>query len=139
MIKQYRDGLELNSKGESFTLGNEALIEVFYTDSGQKRYFATLLGRPFSAHGYTVEEAVEEAKIKRDGQRKLSEEEKSKLRADGYKFSVLEFRRITGACNAGIDDWLKKRGLDRSVKMTIDELRTAGASDWAESLKQALI
>lgn len=136
----YRDGLESWTEGEVFTTPAGEVVEVLYTkpEGGKKLYFVELPGAPACAHGDSLEEAIEEAKAKQYESAPLTEEEKQKYRAEGFKFSVPLFKRITRACSAGVRDWLEERGLDTSVKMTLPEFRKAGGGQWADALEEAL-
>jgi len=137
----YRDGIEMWTEGEVFEAPGGEVIEVLYTKQvgGRKVFFAELQGEPACAHGETVEEAIEEALLKRDGSKPLTEEEKKKYSAENFKFSPSLFKRITGACNAGVNAWLEERGLDRSVKMTIQEFKDAGGGAWAKKLESMVM
>ena len=136
----YRDGVEMWTEGVFFTSPGGETVEVLYLakDGEDKSYFVELSGRPACAHGKTVEEAIDAAREKREGTKPLSDEEKERYKAKNYKFSVSLFRRITGACPHGTREWLSKRGLKATTTMTIEEFRTAGGGQWADTLEKAL-
>ena len=134
----YRDGLQLWTKGEVFTGPDGEVVEVLYDEQDEKMFFVELPGIPACAHGTTVEEAIDEAREKQEGTKPLSEEEKEQYATENFKFTVRLFRRITKACNAGIDQWLKERDLDRTVQMTLKEFRKAGGGQWADLLEQRI-
>ena len=134
----YRDGLEAWTEGDIFTAPGGEVIEVLFTEEagGEKLFFAELPGVPACAHGDTIEEAIEEAKEKRGEIEPLTDEEKEKYRAEDFKFSVRLFRKLTRACRAGCDEWLKQRGLDHSATMTLADFRSAGGGHWADVLEE---
>jgi len=138
MKKAYRDGIDLFTKGEVFESPGGEIIEVLYTENGEKRFFVELQGEPACAHGVTIEEAIEDAVEKRDGEKPISQEEKEKYKSEDFKFSVRLFRKLTRACRSGCEDWLKERGLDFTAKMTIREFREKGGGFWAEKLEDAI-
>jgi hypothetical protein len=134
----YRDGIALFTEGEAVEGPNGEIIEILYNKQGKKSFFVELPGIPACAHGETIEEAIEDAIEKRDGEKPITDEEKQKYQAKDFKFSVRIFRKLTRACRSGVDEWLKQRGLDHSVKMTLEELRQAGGGPWAEKLENAV-
>lgn len=136
--KAYRDGIEMYTRGETFTAPNGEIVEVLYDKADKKSYFVELTGAPACAHGSTVEEAIEEAKWKLKKDEPLTEDEKKEYRDPEFKFSVPIFRRITKACQFGIDEWLEERNLDKSVRMTLKELRAAGGAQWADTLAKEI-
>ena len=136
----YRDGLKAWTNGEVFTAPGGEIVEVLYTEreGGKKLYFVELPGIPTCAHGNTIEEAIDEARAKREENTPLTAEQKKEYAAENFKFSVSLFRRLTKACNAGINQWLEEQGLDRTVTMTIAEFRKAGGGQWADTLENSL-
>lgn len=136
----YRDELQLWSNGEIFTAPGGEVVEVLYSQQtgGEKSYFVELPGIPACAHGSTIEEAINDAREKRQDLTPLSDAEKLEYRAENYKFSVALFRRLTRACRHGISLWLSSRGLDKSVTMTLGEFRRAGGGVWADKLESSI-
>lgn len=136
----YRDGLDLWTEGESFTAPGGEIVEVLYDakTGGKKSYFVELPGIPACAHGSTIEDAINDAREKRKDLTPLTEEEKKEYRAENFRFSVELFRRITKACQTGIQLWLDERGLDKTVTMTLREFREAGGGVWADALENKL-
>lgn len=136
----YRDGVDAWTENEVFEGPGGEIIEVLYKErtGGKKLFFVELQGIPACAHGDTIEEAIEDAREKRDGTKPLTEEEKKRYQSDNFKFSVRLFRKLTRACRAGCDDWLSERGLDSSTKMTLREFRKAGGGIWADKLEEVL-
>lgn len=134
----YRDGLLLYTEGEVID-HKDAIIEVLFTEKsgGKTIYFAEIKGNPLCAHGDSIEHAIEEALFK-DVTKSVTPAEKKKYRGASYKFSVALFRRLTGACRTGIDNWLRQKGLDSSVKMTLAQFRKAGGQEWADKLEEAI-
>lgn len=134
----FRDGVWMHTRGEVFEAPGGEIVEVLYDDDGQKVFFVELQGAPACAHGDTVEDAILAAREKRGEKIELSDEEKQKYNAEDYKFSVSLFRRLTRACDRGTKAWLKNRGLNLDVKMTIKEFRKHGDGGWADELENAL-
>lgn len=134
----YRDGLDAWTDGEVFTAPGGEVIEVLYRDDGTRFYFAELPGTPACAHGDTVDEAIEDAREKRGETEPLTDEQKSEYQAENYRFTVRLFRKLTRACKSGCDEWLKQRGLERTVTMTIKEFREAGGGHWADVLEKKI-
>lgn len=136
----YRDGVAMWTEGEVLTAPDGEIVEILYPEETTDKvcYFVELPGVPACAHGDTLQEAIDAAREKRDGQKPLTEEEKKKYRVENFKFSVALFRRITGACNAGIRSWLKERNLDSSLTMTLKEFKEAGGGEWANKLESKL-
>ena len=134
----YRDGLDAFTCGEVIET-EKAIVEILYKDktTDKKLYFAEIKGTTLCAHGYTVEDAIEEAYFK-DKNYKISEEEKQKYREPDFRFTVGQFRRLTGACKAGINEWLESRNLDWSIKMSVAEFEKAGGGQWVEELRTAI-
>ena len=140
-VPAFRDGVEMWTEHEVFTGPGGEVVEVLYDqeEGGTKSFFVELVGIPACAHGGTVEEAIDEARAKREDLTPLTDEEKKNYRAENFKFSVSLFRRITRACPHGTRAWLKQRGLKTNVQMTLAEFRAAGGGQWADTLEQRLM
>ena len=139
-LPAYRDGVEMWTEGEVFTAPGGEVIEILYSAErgGEKAYFAELPGIPACGHGDSVEEAINEARAKREDLTPLTDEEKATYNAENYRFSVSLFRRLTRACRHGTQRWLKERGLAGAVTMTLAEFRKAGGGQWADALERSL-
>lgn len=136
----FRDGVEMWTEGDTFTAPGGEIVEVLYEKKtgGEKSYFVELPGIPTCAHGDSVTEAIDAAREKQAESKPLTDEDKEKYRAENFKFSVSLFIRITKACRSGAKAWLKERGLDSSVTMTLKDFRKAGGGQWADELARRI-
>lgn len=139
MIKRreaYRDGLLFYSESEVFKNKN-AIVEVLYTNDNKKIYFVEIIGTTLCAHGYTIDEAIENA-LDKNILSSVSKNEKLIYQNPNFKFNVLLFRRLTKACKTGINEWLSQRGLSKDIEMTLAEFEKNGGGYWADLLKKAI-
>ena len=136
----YRDGVKMWTEGEVFTAPGGEIVEILYTKElgGERKYFAELTGIPACAHGDSIEEAIADARSKREDLTPLTDAERAEYTAENFRFSVSLLRRITRACRSGTQAWLKERGLGSDVTMTIKEFREAGGGQWADELESRL-
>lgn len=137
-IEAFRDGVLHYTEGEIIETP-EAIVEVLFETktSKEKIYFAEIKETVLCAHGSSIEDAIEEARFK-GGIRSVTETEMKQYREPDYKFSVGVFRRLTGACKVGIDNWLKQKRLPSNIRMTLAEFKAADTSGWASQLERAL-
>ena len=91
-----------------------------------------------TAHGNTVEQAIADAAFKAT-EAANRDELIAGVKARGV-VTRDEFRKITGACDSGLAEGLRQRGLDPHLaEMTLDQARQVGAGgDYAEVLFAAL-
>lgn len=135
--KFYRDGVEEQITGpvRVHRTSDGHVIESYKTADGKRRYFATLGGTHWCAHGNSIAEAVADAIFKDPAQRPTREALVREINADGKsrKITLSEFRIITGACLTGCHDALKRSGKDGSP-MTAKDIRDVISKDWGGKL-----
>lgn len=113
----FRDGLEELAQGPLLvsTTREGHKVESYKVD-GTNRFFVTLAGSHYCAHGNTLAEAIADALWKDEKRRPSLEAVKEDIRKDGKsrKVTLQEFRILTGACQTGCRVALKQAGLDGS-------------------------
>ena len=131
--KFYRDGLEEEITGliKITKTSDGHVIESYKLANGKRRYFATLAGTHWCAHGYSVAGAVADAIWKDPSRRPSLDSLKAEIRKFGKerKITLNEFRVLTGACLAGCRDALNKSGKDESP-LTAAEIRDHISKEW---------
>ncbi len=139
--KFYRDSLEEEITGRirvSVTSQGHT-IENYRLASGGRRFFATLAGTHWSAHGDTIADAVADA-IFKDPLQRPSLDALVKLIQDAgrsRKITLSEFRMLTGACLTGCLEALKRSGRDSSP-MKAEEIRDHVSVEWGNKLLRIL-
>lgn len=135
--KFYRDGLEEEVTGPIRVLHTSEghVIESYKLSNGKRRFFATLAGTHWCAHGNTIAEAVADAIFKDPAQRPTREALVREINAVGKsrKITLTEFRVLTGACSVGCQEALKRAGRDGSP-MTAKDIRDVVSRDWGQKL-----
>jgi hypothetical protein len=135
--KFYRDGLEEKIIGEVSTkvTSDGHTIETYTLSNGKKRYFATISGSHWCAHGDTIASAIADALWKDPERRPSAESLIASIKGDGRarKIALHEFRLITGACLTGCRDALARAGKDESP-MTADDIRNMVSREWGDKL-----
>jgi hypothetical protein len=139
--KFYRDGIEEliigNIKVKVTPEGHT--VEIYKTADGKTRFFATLAGTHWSAHGNSIAEAIADGlwkdPIRRPSMQSLVESVKKEGRS--HKFTLNEFRLLTGACLTGCRSALEKLGRDDSP-MTALDIRDVVSQDWGDKLLSVL-
>jgi hypothetical protein len=135
--KLYRDGLQEIIKGPiriSITSDGH-VVEHYKLADGTRRFFATLAGTHWCAHGDTIANAIADA-IWKDPTRRPSIEalvESIKSEGKAHKFTLNEFRHLTGACLVGCRTALSQAGKDESP-MTAKEICDSVSIDWGNKL-----
>lgn len=113
----FRDGLEEKAEGPPLvsTTREGHKVESYKVD-GSSRFFVTLVGSHYCAHGDTLAEAIADALWKDEKRRPSLEAVKEEIRKEGKsrKITLQEFRILTGACETGCRVALKQAGLDSS-------------------------
>lgn len=139
--KFFRDGLEELITGpiRVSTTSDGHVVERYQLASGEKRYFATLSGTHWCAHGSTIAQAVADAIWKDPTRRPSMESLASEIKSDGVtrKITLNEFRLLTGACLTGCRAALKGVGKDESP-LTAKEIRDTISRDWGDKLISVL-
>lgn len=135
----YRDGIteasEVPIKVSRTRAGHT--IERYVVD-GEKRYFVTLAGSHYCAHGNTIAEAVASAIWKDPAKRPSLEKLKKEINdaGPGRKITLQEFRVLTGACEYGCKQALKQAGLS-GQPMTPKQIQKY-FPDWGSKLLSIL-
>jgi hypothetical protein len=119
LVKQtiFRDGLEEKADGPLIVSSTrEGHCVESYQVSGTERFFVTLAGTHYCAHGHTLAEAIADAVWKDEKRKPSLEAVKEEIRKEGKarKITLQEFRLLTGACLTGCQIALKQAGLDGS-------------------------
>ena len=84
---------------------------------GKEKEFYLVTDGKFHAHGDTLKEATDDLHFK-----VISEKlKKEPIKADTM-ISKAYYRIITGACTAGVNDWVEKNGLGGKTEIRADEL-----------------
>lgn len=135
----FRDGLEERIDGPPIisTTREGHNVESYCVD-GVERFFVTLVGSHYCAHGNTLAEAIADAIWKDEKKRPSLEAVKESIRDDGKnrKISLQEFRILTGACQVGCQVALKQAGLDGSPMCATDIKKHF--PDWGAKLLEIL-
>lgn len=134
----YRDGLQQTidpDYGIRATKTRDGHTVERYRVDGVTKYFVTLAGSPYCAHGSTLAEAIADAKWKDPKQRPSLEQVKATVLRRGRKgkISLPEFRVLTGACKEGCMAALNRAGLEPRP-MTADDIRSKVSLDWGNKL-----
>ena len=135
----FRDGLEevADSPPQVSTTRQGHTVEA-YSVQGKPRFFVTLVGSHYCAHGETLAEAIADATWKDEKLRPSLEAVKEDIRKDGRlrKITLQEFRILTGACQAGCKAALRQAGLDGSPMVIKDIVKHF--PDWGGKLASVL-
>lgn len=139
--KIFRDGLEENIQGpiKVIQTSDGHIVESYKLTNGKRRYFATLAGTHWCAHGDTIAQAVADALWKDETKRPSMEYLKAEIQEAGKerKISLNEFRLLTGACAVGCREALKQAGRDETP-LTAFEIRDYISRDWGNKLISVL-
>lgn len=139
--KIYRDSLEevITGKILVLTTSDGHVIEKYKLASGKKRFFATIAGSHWCAHGDSIASAVADALWKDPSKRPSMQALKDSIKKEGigHKFTLNEFRLLTGACLVGCRDALKRSGRDDSP-MIASDIRDIVSRDWGNKLISVL-
>ena len=139
--KFYHDGLEEEISGpiRVHITPDGHTIESYKDAKGNKRFFATLSGTHWCAHGTSIASAVADAIWKDPAKRPSIDALKAEIRDAGKKRKITlnEFRVLTGACLVGCKDALEKAGKDETP-LTAFEIRDHVSKDWGGKLLSVL-
>lgn len=135
----FRDGFTEKAEGPpvvSSTLEGHRV--EFYRVDGADRFFVTIAGSHYCAHGNTLAEAIADAIWKDPKKRPSLEAVKESIRNEGKdrKITLQEFRILTGACQAGCQTALKQAGLNGSPMPAKDIKKYF--PEWGEKLVSIL-
>ena len=122
----YRDGLEEVTDGPVIVSSTREghRVESYKVEGNKKRFFVTLAGSHYCAHGNTLAEAIADAIWKDEKRRPSLDAVKQEIQNAGEsrKITLQEFRTLTGACKTGCEIALKRAGLDGSP-MSVDKIK----------------
>ena|ERR1035437_975888 len=139
--KLYKDGIEESVVGPIKVVHTREghTIEKYTLSNGKKRFFATLAGSHWCAHGSTIAEAVADAIWKDPDKRPSRESLVNSIRDEGHtrKITLIEFCLLTGACITGCRDAAEKEGMECSP-ITAHEIRDKISKEWGEKLLSLL-
>lgn len=139
--KIYRDGLEEIFIGviKVHTTQEGHIIESYRLSNGKRRFFATLAGTHWCAHGNTIAQAVADALWKDPANRPSREAIVDEIKKAGKKRKITlnEFREITGACLEGCRAALATSGV-KEEPMTAFDVRDKVSKEWGNQLISAL-
>ena len=141
MTTIYRDGIEEKILGriKVSETSDGHIVERYKLENGKMRYFATLSGTHWCAHGDSAAEAIADAIWKDPEQRPSIEALAQAIRADGpsRKITFQEFRHLTGACKVGCEEALRRAGRDHTP-LTAQEIRDHVSREWGDKLIEIL-
>jgi ribosomal protein L5 len=139
--KFYRDGLEekINGPVRVTTTSDGHVVESYKLSNGKRRFFATLAGSHWCAHGDSVATAIADAIWKNPQKRPSMESLVVSIKNDGTdrKITLNEFRALTGACLTGCRSALVSAGKDESP-LTAKEIRDVISMEWGNKLISVL-
>ena len=138
-MKLFRDGLEEIIDGPpNVSVTHDGHTVEAYKVGGKPRFFVTLAGEHWCAHGSTIAEAVADAIWKDPKRRPSLDAVKSEIQAAGRdrKITLREFQILTGACAEGCRVALDRAKLDGSP-MTENEIEKH-FPQWGQALKRVL-
>jgi hypothetical protein len=139
--KFYRDGVEEIIFGpiRIHITSDGHVVESYKTEKGKRRYFATLSGTHWCAHGDSIASAVSDAIWKDPAKRPSLNALKAEIRDSGKKRKITlnEFRVLTGACLTGCRTALERAGRDETP-LTAFEIREHVSKDWGDKLLSVL-
>lgn len=135
--KFYRDGLEEDIAGpiKVITTSDGHIVETYRLSDGKQRFFATLAGSHWCAHGETIAAAIADALWKDPSRRPSMESLMESIKTEGrtHKFTLNEFRTLTGACLAGCRSAISAAKRDESP-MTAEDIRDIISFEWGNKL-----
>jgi hypothetical protein len=137
----YRDGLEENidSGGIKVAITREGHVVEKYRVGGRVRFFATLAGTHYCAHGDTAAAAIADALWKDPERRPSAAALVAEIRESGRlrKITLQEFRLLTGACSEGCRVAIARANVSGTA-MTAFDIRDKISRDWGNKLLDIL-
>ena len=135
--KIFRDGVWEDIKGRIrvHTTSDGHVVESYRLKSGERRFFATIAGTTFCAHGDSVAAAISDALWKDEKRRPSLEDLKASIQKEGteHKFTLGEFRLLTGACLTGCRTALIQ-AKQKEKPMAAFEIRDKISKEWGNKL-----
>ena len=136
----YQDGIDEEIVGpiKDHVTSDGHTIRSYRLANGTRQFFATLSGTHWSAHGRSVAEAVADALWKDPARRPSMQALIESVKGDrNHKFTLNEFRLLTGACLTGCRSALIRAKRDESP-MTAIEIRDVVSKEWGNKLLSVL-
>ena len=136
----YRDGIEEPLDGPiSVRTTRDGHVVESYSSNGVPRFFATLAGSHFCAHGGTPAAAIADALWKDPAKRPSRDALVEEIRKAGPSrlITLAEFRLLTGACLEGCRIALRRAGLPEEP-MTALDVRDKVSREWGDKLLEIL-
>lgn len=135
----YRDGIEIkiDAKPKTKITRDGHTVEEYLVET-EKRFFVTIAGSSFCAHGKTLEGAITDALWKDESKRPSMEQIRDEIIAAGPKRLITknEFRILTGACSEGIRVTLERAKVEERP-MTAKKIYEISPS-WGKQLYDVL-
>ncbi len=138
--KFFRDGLEQEIVGSIRikTTPEGHIAEIYKTSDGKKNFFVTLAGSHWCSHGSSLADAIGSALWKDPAQRPSMDALRDSVKGNKkHKFTLNEFRLLTGACLTGCRGALEKVRRDESP-MTAFDIRDIISREWGNKLISVL-
>jgi hypothetical protein len=132
----YRDGIEeIADSPPVVETTREGHVVEKYRVGGKEKFFVTIVGTFWCAHGSTLAEAVADAKWKDPAERPSREALVSTIQAagSGYMLTLNEFRHLTGACADGCRIAMARAGVAVDA-LTARDIRDRISHEWGEKL-----
>ena len=137
----YRDGITENISGPIRIRRTREghTVEAYKTDKGKEKFFVTLSGTHWCAHGDSVAAAVADAIWKDPSKRPSKEALKAEIQKFGKdrKITLNEFRVLTGACISGCRSALAAAGRDETP-LTARDIYKHISKEWGGQLLSIL-
>ena len=122
-------------KLEEFTIFKGYNVEEIFSKT--KNYYFVAEKDNFFSHGETIKKAIEDLNFK-ISREKLAKEP---IYMDTL-MSIARYRAITGSCQLGVENWMKKNNIKETDKLTVKELlpilektNAYGLSKFKEAIK----
>jgi hypothetical protein len=137
----YRDKLEeqIDPPGVKVSKTREGHVVERYSVDGNPRFFVTLAGAHYCAHGNTIAAAITDALWKDPAKRPSAEALAAEIRTSGKrrKITLPEFRVLTGACAEGCRVAIERAKI-KETSMTAFDIRDKINRDWGNKLLEIL-
>ena len=135
----FRDGISITLKAppKVYTTRDGHAVEE-YVDEGSTKYFVTLAGSFYCAHGDTLSSAILDATWKDEAKRPSLKVLKDEITLAGKDraISLGEFRVLTGACSEGCRVAIKRAGLSGEPMVAKEIIKHF--PEWGANLYRAL-
>lgn len=139
-MNMFRDGITETIDGPvTVTHTREGHVVECYSVDGEPRFFVTLAGTHYCAHGATVADAVADALWKDPANRPSREALVAEIQEAGRHrlITVPEFRLLTGACAEGCRVAIARAKITETA-MTAESIRDRIDKAWGDKLLRIL-